>query len=405
MAHQAHNIPWQTLASSLKLVQDNKGDHGKTNIYSKHKPDQGKQLAYFTKALAKTLEEFSLTERAKYAEKYELLDPDDIIISPVTERKIKKTVERHNDPTLPLSLEEKRVSYWIDYSNPSFCWNFNAGRCRCKTPINLLKMLLLHGEMDTILKIAAQWNICLRPKSNFPGSFRIHGWTDVAVPALTAYICLNVLYLRPETYDPTFRKTWSDQSAKKGEELDYRRTSSYQKMLVCCTGDCLYDSHTYPHREFFGVAPGTYRVTEWDIDSIFGPASLSKTRHIVTYLPTRSDIPLVRRYLRATGLPTELILHVLELAEYVPQQRQIIPDDPFHVQNRTELRKYLNYCWQLLIRCDLLGKACGGHFNWESHARECIMHLWGVEYQKVTKRHAIDQLDNIGFRNSWNLIY
>jgi hypothetical protein len=82
MAHQAHNLPWQTLASNLKFVHDNNSYEGRTNLYPKFKPEQGKQLTYFAKAFAKTVKGFSRTERDKYPKEYNLLEPENIIISP-----------------------------------------------------------------------------------------------------------------------------------------------------------------------------------------------------------------------------------------------------------------------------------------------------------------------------------
>jgi hypothetical protein len=122
----------------------------------------------------------------------------------------------------------------------------------------------------------------------------------------------------------------------------------------------------------------------------------------------QSDIPLVIDYLRKTRLPTELILYVLELAEYVPRRRLVVPDDPLHVQNGIELRKYLNYCWQLLVRCDVLAKACGKPFIWEYHVNECIMLLWGVQYPKMAERVDIEEreeIDDIGGINiMWKFV-
>jgi hypothetical protein len=394
MAHQAHNIPWQSLASNLKFVQDNRRFHWRTDLYPKHDPGQGKQLTYFAKGFARVLEEFSRTERAKYPEEHRALELDEVIISTATEERIKNTVKKYKEKDdyylrsgNSLGLKEKTLPYWINYPEQVMC-----ERCYGPGHVNdsgeLLKALLLHGEMDTILNLAAQPNVRLLSRSLLYRTCDYYrGWSEIAATALMAYICLNIFFLKPETYDPTFRKSKPSQRSKSGDEPDYRRASSYQRMLFRCTGSRECDSFTYPHREFFGVAQDQYDARHWDQKYTFGVTSLSNMRkhsaykpHVLcpfSYLPTRSDIPVVMDHLRSAGLPTELALYVLELAEYSPKRRSVVPDDPLHVQNRTELRRYLNYCWQLLVRCDILAKACGTHFKWEYYVNEAIMNLWG----------------------------
>jgi hypothetical protein len=48
-----------------------------------------------------------------------------------------------------------------------------------------------------------------------------------------------------------------------------------------------------------------------------------------------------------------------------------------HKDNVDELRIYLDYCWQLLVRCDMLMKSCGKSWDWYGEITECIMDLWG----------------------------
>jgi hypothetical protein len=221
-----------------------------------------------------------------------------------------------------------------------------------------------------------------------------------------AYICLNVFYLKPEKYDPAFCKTHNMKTkpqplSPEEEEIDYRRTSAYRKMLYRCTGERDFDTYAYPHREFFGVSHGMYRNC-WPYDEcLFGLTSLARMRYwlkyggeyfraqsdILTYAPARVDIPIVITYLGQKGLPAELSLRVLELMENVPHRRLVVADDPLHVENREELRRYLNYCWQLLVRSDLLANSCRMHINWVNEVSQC---LWGVKYPKMMEREWLD---------------
>ena len=85
-----------------------------------------------------------------------------------------------------------------------------------------------------------------------------------------------------------------------------------------------------------------------------------------------SNILVVVNYLSEKGLPFELALAILEFAEYVPYGRLDIADDPLHPDYEMELRKYLSYCWEVLMRCDMLAKASGKRISWINEVKEVI---------------------------------
>ncbi|OAX82083.1 hypothetical protein ACJ72_03569 [Emergomyces africanus] len=109
MAHQAHNLPWQTLTSNFKYVPENPHYLWKTVSYwgkRAHSPPaynwyQTKQLTYFANAFEHTIEAFSSSERAKYPTVEEdnesgthALDNESEYISAATARKIEATLQR-----------------------------------------------------------------------------------------------------------------------------------------------------------------------------------------------------------------------------------------------------------------------------------------------------------------------
>lgn len=102
------------------------------------------------------------------------------------------------------------------------------------------------------------------------------------------------------------------------------------------------------------------------------------------YAPLLRDVHTVDQYLRQKGLPPELSTEVLKLADYTMKRRLVVPDDPLHPNNAVELQKYLNYCWQLLIRTDLVARALGRRIQWEEEITLCIMDLWGDSRRMVT---------------------
>jgi hypothetical protein len=107
------------------------------------------------------------------------------------------------------------------------------------------------------------------------------------------------------------------------------------------TGDCAFNTYTYPHREFFGVPRGMYLNYPSEKRLLYGCVTLQAIRENGTkiYLPTLSDTPVVINYLREKGLPPELALMILEFAEYVPYGRLDIVDDPLHPDNENGVEK------------------------------------------------------------------
>ena len=95
MAHQATNIPWNTLASNLQWSVSKDPDNGDyRDLRLRLNPGQGKKLHYFVEAMTRNLREHSLTSRKKYPEHYDPPLPEDIILDDATVRKINPTVHR-----------------------------------------------------------------------------------------------------------------------------------------------------------------------------------------------------------------------------------------------------------------------------------------------------------------------
>jgi hypothetical protein len=153
-----------------------------------------------------------------------------------------------------------------------------------------------------------------------------------------------------------------------------------------CFLNVIYSDSTvdqYPHQEFFGAAEGTWK-SPISIEEALGTVPLQYHRKQNPYVPTRDDIQVVRAYLRLQNLPMELILQIMEMADYIPARRIPIPDDVFHLDNGEELRRYLNYCWQLLVRSDVLARACGHKIPWQMEVTYIVNELWGKNGEKLT---------------------
>ncbi|KAI4247213.1 MAG: hypothetical protein L6R40_001556 [Gallowayella cf. fulva] len=421
MAVQAHNIPWTLLASKFKYTDTRSSYHGITNYYAKLKPHPGKDIAYFVSAFAQTVEEHSLCERRKYPDEYTKPDPNDLVISEDVSRKIGRTVHRYREANLdpktrsctiryaeticshrgpgsqcqcPVRYEDRIASMFTiapaRAENGGYCHEAFRGKYHEFEFTAMIKTLLLHGEMDVLLMLAAynseriarNWTMIF---TNCQSSDQ--GWREVRDLALYPFVCLNVLYairMASGCDDPP-------------EEQDYRKTKAYQVALVRCTGakefgcylrESAFDPETFPHRQFFGVYRGQYRndqyygVSDTNIKMFYGKMPLEKFEQkngsSNSHMPTLSDVDEVFLSLRESGLPSELVLEILERADYRWQRRSPHSDDPMHRDNRKELLKYLKFCWILLVRCDVLAKACGKRIDWAQDVSHCINNLFGV---------------------------
>ena len=396
MAHQAHNLPWNTLADNFKFVYANARYKNCTNLYPRFKPGQGSQLQHFARVFARVLDSSSSQERQKFpnAEDADQDEPDELFISPAAASRIARTVKWDNEQTL--AEEKRRLSYWVmEITDPTYPHADKSQR----EMVEMLKTLLLYGDMEPLLRFARQPLVNMECIWDYPEEDCL---SEMIEKFLTTYICLNVLVLKPELWDPTsrsesldsFRKYATPRSRDKAvpENWDYRLTKGYQLMLVkAVTAQWNHDERvaTYPHREFFGVTKDVYSSgLRWQRAKFgLGPISdLVDKRCRNLRLPHKSDIPIVINLLGRKGLPAELALDVLELAEYGGTMRRLpVADDPLHLENREELRKYLGYCWRVLTRLDMLIKENDKWIDWEFEVTGAIHQLWGVVYPKMSE--------------------
>jgi hypothetical protein len=398
MAHQVHHLPWQSLSSAFSIISKNHGDRERTNLYFGNQPGQSSQLDHFTKEFAKSLERCSETERVKYQPTYDPPQLDDIVITAAIEKKITRSLNqcRSNNPfrlqhkcaqriwhslkvdcTCSLLDIEKRASFLVENwrSCPRTC---SSTRESHQDSVELIKMLIFHDEMEVLFRLCASPDFDLSLNWwSFPyDRSEDYGWAEIMRSALMAYVCLNVFFLKPETYDPAAREENNTGIAV----ADYRNTTSYQRTLFRCTAKTKIDTYTYPHREFFGIADGVYVAdSHWSNDPLLGLTALEERRQPgYGYVPTKEDVARTRILVCKAGkLPVELGLEILGFAGYVPGRRIPVADDPLHKDNVDELRIYLDYCWQLLVRCDMLMKSCGKSWDWYGEITVCIMDLWG----------------------------
>ncbi|KAJ4268902.1 hypothetical protein NW762_002973 [Fusarium torreyae] len=396
MAHQAAILPWDVLASIFELRDVNPCQCNVKDFHPRDHLDNSRKLFDFIEAFLQKAFADARLERSKYPKKYEVPDGNEVIVTDEVARRITPTVERwlteDDDPYLdedsipvkklrrgqlcphtnesdrckcPLPYKERKMSAFKRFYTPNNCFEFGSVNGEAFRNLELVKMLLLHGEMDPILRactyelsgLGAWWEEgechCGDPDL---------GWNRICMFAMQMYIVLNLIYCFPETWE------------RNGSPIDnYGDIKSYQFAIRTCTrSHYASEIPTYPHRDFFGVEKGQFKDTavpydrqrwmhleEKKVDIYihpYFPCGLMSSNEFfnfekpISYQPHETDIPQVRWMLRQKGLPVELAEMILETASYTPKRILPVSGKPFHPRNRAELNCYLEQCWQLIVR-------------------------------------------------------
>lgn len=427
MAHQTHNIAWSAATAHLKpIFPPAPPSKEPSNLYVRDKPNQARDLQYFVKTFAGNLREHTRCERAKYPATLDVPSRDDVLLSDAAVRRITPTVLRarlracwsivgsdygyphHDEYRNIMEKKPMRGRYTlcphteapaahVGRSDPS-------QRCTCILPfaerkvsaflpkgeqrhmhpwlpgidlhsffnMEVAKSLIMHDQMEPLLRICrhpenelAAWQVPDRHPHHHHHDQEGLGWNEIYLSALDAYLALNLLYSFPQLWDPSRGRT---------PGRDYRSTFMYQKMLRNCAG-CGDTSEIakFPHRDFLGLDDvSIMRDSHFRRDDAgMLPFPLFQYQYISHSRPfplSQADARYVFTLLQSMGggLPAEIVEHILNLAEYRPNGRLRRPDNPLHADNWDELRKYLTYCWQLLVRCSMLAAELGDEIDWES---------------------------------------
>ncbi|KAK4119492.1 hypothetical protein N657DRAFT_693710 [Parathielavia appendiculata] len=292
--------------------------------------------------MARTIREHSTSYRKRYPERYEPACSDEIILDDATVREITPM-----SPFLPAaSTQTTHMEAWANADAPSrmksethaFYREYVHNDCFDVDELNgwsfynleLVKTLLLYGEMDIILRVCASPEVDLRTWHSMDNA----GWDLIYRMALLPYIALNLIHFFPDT--------WDLRSGRTGQK-DYRQMRAYLVMLKALTqlrdGWIISEIAAYPHWQFFGIN--------------------QKDGYVVKL----HDQPEDQR--DREGVPAELVSEIMDTAEYGPTTARLeLQHHPFHRFNEKELAKYVKYCWQLLIRCDMMATALGLLIPW-----------------------------------------
>lgn len=218
------------------------------------------------------------------------------------------------------------------------------------------------------------------------------------------YVALNVALCFPEIYDPKAGRT---------DETDYRHTAFYQYMLRNATRP-IYPSKAipYPHQQFFGIPRDHFGENFESLRNISRKHWLHQTKNVhgaghygllsfnefldlegpllEPYLPSKNDVESVKRLLFSNKLrvPFELVLMIMDFADYKAERILEVPHDPLHPTNRAALDEYLDQCWQIIVGCNIINDELGmDRTDWPGELRWVMNDLFRLvpgQYQRKT---------------------
>ncbi|KAJ7139715.1 hypothetical protein C8R44DRAFT_605225 [Mycena epipterygia] len=232
--HQTHNIAWDSLSSNLTFIAENKAvTPHRTDFFPRRLASQANSLNHFSRTIARTIREFSDTERAKYPACYSAP-----LSGPVFSASV---LSRYSDlPFSSVTAKNQLIENWIERAGQEPTYSTSHGDLA-----DVAKILLAENEMAQLLMLAQHPRV---PLANLHSLCWGHsfGWDHVAQWALEAYIFFNVLLSMPELL----------------ADGRYKSMNSYREVIGLVTGSGDYDAQSLPHREFFWGAMDTWVPTD-----------------------------------------------------------------------------------------------------------------------------------------------
>jgi len=178
MAHQAHIIPWQTVADNPKFMHCNPRNHGITNFCARKRPHQDREFQYFANGFARALTNYSAIERGKYSPSFNPPEPDERVISEAAVERMTATVLRYKEGDID-KLSSSNLLSEAPSEYECTPQRLISDTYPCEGDMNhpflecceQTKALLLYGEMDDLFHLAAHPDIHLH---------RL--WTKISTP-------------------------------------------------------------------------------------------------------------------------------------------------------------------------------------------------------------------------------
>ncbi|KAF7367288.1 hypothetical protein MSAN_00790800 [Mycena sanguinolenta] len=222
--HQSHNIAWDSLASNLVFISENRAitpRPRRTDFFPRGLPSQANSLNHFARTLATTIRTFSDTERAKYPAHYD---------APLTGKVFPDTtLSRYSNLPYPsVTPRNQWLENWIERAGPDIEYTTSQGDLA-----DVVKVLLAENQLDQLLMLAQHPRVPLH-RLHYLSWGHSFGWDHAMQWALDAYLFFNVLLSKPELH----------------ADGRYKSLHSY-RIVRGLTASMDYDAQSFPHQEFF----------------------------------------------------------------------------------------------------------------------------------------------------------
>ncbi|KAJ5097816.1 hypothetical protein N7532_004817 [Penicillium argentinense] len=411
MAHQAHSLPWHTLAANFEQRRVGKC---KYLLAPLNKPRQGKQITHFTVAFARALTEFSATERCKYSPainvRTSIEDDDDIVSETAIQRlndlfyqvrdetrKAKNCNVGPDKPPFPLPQLSTR-SYSTDWAGnvirteeeiaaydeelqkkrnaprSARCWkNVDWWRGHAETT-DVLTMWLILGEMETLFKIARYAPETVKRMWSWNDHYDHCGLKQLMERTVDFYIGMNVLYCKPEWYAEG-ENAWQSYFDEKMVRTDRyeRELERYRTGWPFGNPSAPLTTAELPPAEWVPIK--FIRRKDYRSTPIY-KSMLSEGKNCHALGPYR---PLKPGY--AWSIPHWQFFGysaIIGLGGW-PTATQSPPADPLKNGGGQGLRNYLKICWEILVRLDNFMRELDVRIDWQQVASDSIADWYRFE--------------------------
>ncbi|TLD11326.1 hypothetical protein PgNI_05347 [Pyricularia grisea] len=272
MAHQAHALPWNSLASQVKYTVSYHAEPQRKDIFSVDKPNQAKEVDYFCRALAKRIREFSETERAKFPPKEEYQKRAKAWKSGPDAKKVypnKQDLDCQAPADADFWFHQRlwgnprlqEIDKWLNHQygsridqgdtlklmmieavgmKPAFSSRIEAGAAE----------KLQREMMDSLLLLANH------PDADIPSLVNMHhghhfGLSRVAEEGIRGYVYMNLLMAMWENGSDICDHVVDENGVKDKSRRKYMDTKSYGRMLDSVAGSYDGDAQNLVHWDFF----------------------------------------------------------------------------------------------------------------------------------------------------------
>ncbi|KAF9918810.1 hypothetical protein FBU30_011269 [Linnemannia zychae] len=250
--HLDHAIPWNTISKLFFVRQNDKPSYsydGKflaftIDLYPRMKPNQDKELLYFSNAIAMAIKEFSATERLKYPIRFPAENSGQLF----SHETLRKSLTWDRGYAMIggtyLTEQNQRLEYWINRAFEAYnshpdpgTWS-NISKMGFSTRdmdlADVVKILIIENDISPVLRLAQHPLVPLNQidSLSWGHSFGINRLVDYC---LLPYIYLNILAEFPE---------WC-------QNEKYRNLDAFQRLERGLTSTCDGDGQMHMHRSFF----------------------------------------------------------------------------------------------------------------------------------------------------------